>query len=442
MKARLAIIIAIVVAFVWTAYHEANKPATTVKADSTIITGTSNQPTTAKIATNTNNPTTTDSTIDTNRLAQAILDALTQYSPVFDATNLDLAGWKGYIAHYIATKASNGATNFDSLNANFRTIFSSDANLNWLDWKSNTTLLTIAAFVIAAKEYTPGRRDFKMPRLSKEDTSSNSWGNVLLWTGAKLENSYTINPSTQTLQSGGSSSQPYIEIGFNTSYVIRSGSANDENWVGNWFGQGETLNDGHPHLLYPLQKIPDIAGSFGYILPSNTTNLSASTIVGTGDIYASGSVGFPIIRLCSEDYSCKQQATIDVAWGFTTDKNFLSIHPSLFLGGGYEGKFPNFISSTNFPIYWFGRLGAAEIDMPKLSGASVKFNNNGGLSEPEFDQRWVPSMGTSIIFPVTSVLSLQAGGNAYFSEHPGNWDVTLGVTLDLSKFVTALGFKQ
>jgi hypothetical protein len=373
-------------------------------------------------------------TMDTNQLAGIIFQNLTNDCPTIEKETL--SGWKGYIA-----AQAGGATNFDTLNTNLQTIFSTDKQLRWLDWTNNSALLTVAAAAIALEEFPPaGIKPVKpLPPVHLKDASSNSWGKILLWTGAKLENPYTINPSTKTLQSAGSSSQPYIEIGFNERYVLRSGEYNDLLFA--WERHGQTPNDGSAHWVRFWEKVPDVEGSFGYIFPgnSNSTNYSISTIVGSSDIYADASMGLPILRYCSADYSFKQQVTFEINGGFATDKNFLTIHPSVFLGFGYQGKFPNFIGSTNLPMYWSGRAGCAMIDEPKLIGTNVVFNTPGGFLEPAFENKWVPALGVSVIIPVTSALSLQAGGNAYFSEAPASWNLTLGVTLDLSKLSKGLG---
>ncbi len=207
-----------------------------------------------------------------------------------------------------------------------------------------------------------------------------------------------------------------------------------------WSSSQNSPRGDNPRWYLPWKKVPDISGDFGYVFGSSTgTNVSASTVVGSSDIYGDASLGFPIIRYASQDYLWKQQATIEVSGGFATDRQFDDVHPNVFVGGGYEGKFPNFTGSTNLPVFWFGRVGLARIDRPTLSGTNVVFSNAGGLSAPVFHGSWVPAIGTSIIVPITKTLSIEAGGDAYFSSTPANWNITLGVTLDLDAFAKQLG---
>ena len=370
--------------------------------------------------------------IDEGQLSNAIFRNLSHYCRQVDTAKL--SRWTGPMA-----ADCSSATDFAALNTRLINTFS---NVAWLEWTNNSPLLTAAAAQIALEVFpTNGAKPtLTYPYTLMQDTSSNSWGQVSLWTGAKLGNPYTINTSTKTLESANSSSDPYIEISFNERYVMRSGKYDDIT-----FGNSEehrTLADGRIHGVNPFFHLPDVDGSFGYIFTSgnDSTNFTVSTIVGSSDVYGNSSVGFPVLRYCSEDFSWKQQVTLEVDGGFATDKNFISVHPNIFLGAGYQGKFPNVVGSTNgLPVYWFGRVGMAMIDQPQFSGSNIVFNTTGGLAEPVFENKWDPTLGTSIIVPVTPALSLQAGANVYFSNPPASWNITLGVTMDLSKFSRGLG---
>ena len=94
-----------------------------------------------------------------------------------------------------------------------------------------------------------------------------------------------------------------------------------------------------------------------------------------------------------------------------TDKQCDIVHPTFFAGGGYQAKFPNFVGSTNLPVYWMGRVGIARIDRPSISGTNVVFTSMGGLLQPQFHGTWAPTMGTTITVPINSTINLQAGGN-------------------------------
>jgi len=258
---------------------------------------------------------------------------------------------------------------------------------------------------------------------------------VNFWTGSKFLSPYSINPSTMALQSSGNSSAAFIEIAFDQSYIFRSGIYRDLNL----FGQNHRTNSFQ--VFWPAEKMPDFSGKFGYVFNNNSsTNISASTIAGNSDIYSEASFGLPLLRYDDDGTTRFQVDLPQLSGGYSTDKQFDHVHPDFFVGAGFQAKFPNILSQTNYPIYWLAQVGMGMIDVPKITAGGVAFQQNGGLSEPMFQTAWEPAIGTSLIIPVpATALSLEVGGDAYFSSGPGNWDITLGVSLDLSKFAKGLG---
>jgi hypothetical protein len=373
--------------------------------------------------------------VDTNQLSTIILNTLTNSFPGLAS---QLSGFGGYIA-----EQAGWTTNFNTLNSQLITTFSNDPAVAFLSWQTNGPTLTVDAAQIAweafpspyVKPITP------FPILAPADPSSNSWGMVTLWVGEKLLNAYSItNTSTAGKPSGklnpnNTSAQPFIEVDFNERYVMRSGQEyNESPW--------ETDPADSSLLRNPFGQIPDVNFSFGYVFgPGTGTNqLSISTIVGSSDIYADESVGLPILRYHNQDFSNKQQVTLEISGGFATDKDFDVVHPTVFLGGGYQAKFSDPLTATNsLPIYWFGRLGLAMIDEPQLTSSNVVFKSSGGIPSPVFQSKWVPSMGATVIVPVNQTLRLQLGGNVYFGSGPEDWNITLGVSADLGKFASGLG---
>jgi hypothetical protein len=138
----------------------------------------------------------------------------------------------------------------------------------------------------------------------------------------------------------------------------------------------------------------------------------------------------------------RQQLTIELSGGMTTDRDHFIIHPTMFVGGGFEGAYYR-NSSDNPPAklkgIWCSRVGMAYIDRPRLhtdtTGTTVLLDPQGN---PEFHTQWVPSVGFDITFPVTKVIDLQLGGNAYFTDAPAEWNLNLGVSLNLDKFFKGL----
>jgi hypothetical protein len=331
------------------------------------------------------------------------------------------------------------ASNIQRIGNDIETTNIADLPRHLSDLGNDMTILSLRASGnkdARAREFIEANR-----QLALKDSASNSWGRVFFWTGAKLENPYTIDTQAKTLKSSGSSSDPFIEVSFSERYVMRNGEFDDLKWPWAKNHQDETPNDHRVHAINPLYDVFDMSGSFGYVFGGgNTSNtFSASTIAGGSDIYCDTSIGLPVLRYCSADYSLKQQFSLELGGGFVTDKQLDVIHPNMFVGGGYQGKFPNFVGTTNLPIYWLGRVGLGYIDQPTLMSTNVVVHNRGGLIIPAFHTTWVPSLGTTIILPLTSALNLQAGGNVYFASTPAAWNITIGVSLDLTKLAKGLG---
>ena len=273
---------------------------------------------------------------------------------------------------------------------------------------------------------------------------TNSYFN--LWTGAKLENPYTIavdtTAKTATLQSAKTTTDGFIELNLNYSFAIRQGTDQQQDpflWGADRAKHGTVSNSGFGQFVAPWIHFPDFNTSVGYVFRGSTasTNFSASTIVGGSDLYTAGSLGFPWWRYVDNAGTIrKMQSTLDIAGGVVTDKNNLLLHPNIFVGGGFQGAYSRGGTNSSLIGLWAGRIGMARVDHPRLiSGSSVVLNS---LNEPEFDATWAPSLGFDITFPVTTALSVQFGGNVYFTASPSAWNLTVGARVDIDKFFSAL----
>ena len=272
--------------------------------------------------------------------------------------------------------------------------------------------------------------------------NTNNWGWVTFWSGAKLQDPYTIvkDGGAATLTNSRSTTDGYIEINLNTRYVLRSGKFDD--LLAAWGGGGaDTLAPGRLHFVSFWREMPDIDARMGYIFrgSSSPTNFSISTIVGSADIYSDVSVGWPLLRYESNDDAgsqVKEQVTAEVSGGVATDRNFLAVHPSVFLGAGWQGRFPApNLTAQSLPALLCGRVGLARIDEPRLLGGSTVALD--ALGDPVFTPTWAPSLGFQMVYPIDSAINLQAGGNVYLTATPASWNLNLGLTLDLGKFFAA-----
>ena len=131
--------------------------------------------------------------------------------------------------------------------------------------------------------------------LSPLGTTTNTWGDLSFWTGAKFSNPYVINGNS--LKSAGNTSDGYIEIELSTRYILRDGPA-AQDWLLGSSPTDNRLPKGQVNFLKFWEYMPDIDSRIGYLFRGSSapTNYSSSTIVGSADFYGDTSLGLPILR--------------------------------------------------------------------------------------------------------------------------------------------------
>jgi hypothetical protein len=368
--------------------------------------------------------------IQTEDLASNIVVTVTAYVPAVRAQALTA------YANEIASTLINTVNDSD-LRTNLVNQFQTNSALAFLDWGNNSNKLAEAAAAVATKTFHKNFvQNFPLSNpeaLQKLNDGSNVWGIISFWSGAKMSNPYKID-ATGKVSASDHTSDGYIEINLSSRWIVRSGIYADDPVISAKHAEADY---GYIHMVNPLVRMPDIETKIGYLFRGSgtVTNSTIGTVVGSSDIYADTSVGLPFIRYESVSRAWKQQVTLELNGGFTTDKDHLSLHPVAFFGGGYQSSFA---LSTNQATYWSGRLGVAYFDQPSLTSSNTVQIN--GLGEPAFHGAWAPAMGGEFVYPITSALSVQAGFNAYLSNsrYPASWNATLGITADLGKLIGAL----
>jgi len=250
---------------------------------------------------------------------------------------------------------------------------------------------------------------------------TNSMWSVLIWSGAKLQNPYSI--TNGALKPNNTKTDGFIDLELIHRYVLSSDASGTDDLFFSWFD----THDGKRKFAYgkwdwffPGQVFPDLDFRVGYVFggSSTPTNLTVSTIAGGSDFYSDNSIGIPFWRW-SQPGSFDQQATIELGGGFVTDKQFLVIHPNYFLGLGYQYH--------NKDWTWQTRFGLGAADVPHLSSGSTVATNSTGL--PLFDLKRAPSWGTVITYNLSSAVKLQLGANAYFDTR-AIWNLSAGLSVD------------
>ena len=285
------------------------------------------------------------------------------------------------------------------------------------------------------------------PALDANDKPSPNY--VSLWTGAKLDNPYTISSNgvgSGVIQPNKTTTDGYIELRFDYSFISREGDAqalDPHIWDNN---ASYVPDDGTGHFIAPWYHLADFKMMVGYVFRGSSapTNFDASAVVGSADLYSVAALGLPIWRKYDTGSLLqREQLSIEIAGGMATDKDHLIVHPTMFIGGGFEGAYYR-NTGDNPPAklkgMWCSRVGLAYIDRPRTQpdatfGTTVQLDAQGN---PQFRGTWAPSLGFDITFPVTKVIDLQLGGNAYFTDTPAAWNLNLGVSLNLDNFFKAL----
>lgn len=368
--------------------------------------------------------------VDVQALAKALNNALLNSLPRLNSATVAREAGR------IATQCSS-ASDSNELNDQLYNALKEDANLQL---NGNKALCgRIVADTVLTLYPTPHTLWVTRPQ-PKANATGSPW-QISLWTGARLDSPYSIVVSNGvgTLKPSRSSSDGYLEIELNSRYVTRNGTADD---ILIWPSAKHTIPGNGPNWMIPGDRMPDIDARMGYVFRNSSApgSFDTSTVVGGSDLYGNTSVGFPFAQICGTNYTWKGQLSLELAGGFATDKEHLNIHPNFFGGIGAQASFTAIgFGSTNYQGFWYGRAGEALVDEPALFAGTNTVHLN-GLGEPEFNLHWVPSIGTVIVYPLNSWLSLQAGADAYFTSGPPSlWTLSVGVTLNVDKVFGALG---
>ncbi len=260
--------------------------------------------------------------------------------------------------------------------------------------------------------------------------------NIELFTGAKLQNPYSIeiDPTTKAGTLNPSESKPvaFIELNVFARHIFRTGVYDDT------FSKSEQTNKNVSWRLLPLCAdkyfLPEFDFRVGYAFSGDKPQkFEAATIAGGSDIYLEGGIGQPLLRV-SNHHDWKGQISAEFAGGFTTDDAFNKVHPNLFFGAGFQMAYTP-AGSTNIGLgntYVLFRTGYGSFDQPKLtSGRDVAMDD---FDLPEFEREWAPTFGATMVFKMSRSLSFQLTSNVYFADR-ANWNISAGLSLDPAKFL-------
>ena len=291
------------------------------------------------------------------------------------------------------------------------------------------------------------------PLFAQDDEEGPSFMSyVTLWTGAVIQNPYVISvppgATNGSLLKRGTKTDGYIELNFNYRFIQRQGGGEQvDPFTSQWWDETRRTppEDDFAGFVLPIAHFPDFNTSIGYVFRGGDapTNFSSSTIAGGSDIYIDASVGFPFWRYIdtsSDRRIDRMQMTLEIGGGVVTDKDVLRLHPTFFVGFGFQGAYVR--NKAGLTGLWtghvgYGRIGKPDIDLGNVVATNIPVRLD-EINQPAFLAKWAPTLGFDITFPFTKALSAHFGGNVYFTRRPDAWNITVGAVLDVDRFFKAL----
>jgi hypothetical protein len=267
----------------------------------------------------------------------------------------------------------------------------------------------------------------------KADKANSTFLNIELFTGAKLQNPYSIqiDPTTKAGTLNPSESKPvaFVELNVFARHIFRTG-VYDETFTPE---EKETNTVSWERLFKNEYFLPEFDFRVGYAFTGDKPEqFEAATIAGGSDVYLEGGIGQPLLRV-SNHHDWKGQISAEFAGGFTTDDAFNKVHPNLFFGAGFQMAYTpagptNVVLGNTYVLF---RTGYGSFDQPKLTnGRNVAMDD---FDLPRFEQEWAPTFGATMVFKMNRSLSFQLTSNVYFADR-ANWNISAGLSLDPAKF--------
>ena len=289
---------------------------------------------------------------------------------------------------------------------------------------------------------------------------------VSINSGFYLLNPYKITNTNQLSSSG--SSKGVFFIGFGLDYVsmwnperrflFARDYLNATNQFDGWSGVKFQFCD-KDNKFTPLHVFDtlDFQGRLQYFI-QGSSEVNASTIVGSGDFSGEVTLGIPIALGIFTDPSKQYWQTSEMAtntfylatvsahsidavisYGATTDDSTFDVHHRIFAGLGYKGAYKCPFGSGDQikrEVLVNIQVGCAWIESTRFTDADSNtiflshgvpkyFLEPGAALEAEFD------------WPLTKSTYLSVGTRIYGNHHPGQWNAFLGITFDPGQFLSA-----
>ena len=243
-----------------------------------------------------------------------------------------------------------------------------------------------------------------------------------------------------------------------TELVINPASGTDTNaffefvYTNRWAWNAQRVNNEFPNPAtqedhHKAWEQIDVQGRLGYTFTSGSTP-TANTLVGSGNINAEISVGWPVLLYRSKGDSSQFSFGPVVSDALVTDRSAFRAHNRLLAGLDYTTSFSDPLGSTDNQkdprrVLLDIRSGWALIDRVQYqpdpitgqapnSDSQIKSDAN---LLPRYSYKDVGAAGAELLYPFNSSSYITFNAQIYNKVHPGQWSVQIGTTTSLDSLI-------
>ena len=277
-------------------------------------------------------------------------------------------------------------------------------------------------------------------------TSKNSY--VSINSGAYLLNPYKL-VNTNQIAPGDSKAVFGLDLAVN--YMLAWNPERRQKFIYNHFQEGKTFNGWRGRDWgFPVYDDLDFQSKVSFFINGESSDRSASAIVGAGDFAADITIGYPLLfgvftdlpgtNLIGAGLTNLYLHTTSVHWfglvasyGATTDKNAFDVHNRYFAGFGYRAAFP---AAHNREALVSVHIGCAWVESTRFVDSTTRtiFMKH---DAPKYFLESGLGIETECRIPLTDAADITFGARIYSGHEPGKWSANIGLTYPLEKL---LGF--
>ena len=292
------------------------------------------------------------------------------------------------------------------------------------NWLSICSVCIVAFARVSAQETN---RTPDISNLSNSLSDSNSYSGLTIQLGLVTLNPFTIqnrgSNGTNDFQisSDKTSARFMVQVNYAERWAWNNPPYDEVNWcVRDWS---------------TLWKNSDFQARGAYTFGPEATN--GSTIIGSGNLTLELMIGEHLLHWSDPSKSKAGSINLEGSVSITTDRSFLEVHPTTFIGIAYVASYAPPWDQKN-RAFFLARIGGASVDVPQLSNPDT-LQVQSKHSEPVFDESWRLGLEMEVYYPLGRGQFVSAGGRVYSghdfigSQGPTPWSLWVGYSISLDK---------